>query len=839
MRAGAEDITKPNDTERNVRTFLQNKDREWRTARGANFLIIIMSMLTLFMMIIPGLGVIFIAIMFYLSRKYTHPNLMLYEAPLRVPIHLGMPDGSRFLPGIAYKIENAKKYHGEGIYLYGTDRRNTGPREVWASKNDATTHALILGGTGSGKTELIYVLILNQLATDSGFIIVDAKGDISLQVRISEMLTRFYRKDDLLTITFASGDKDLSAASEKRATNTFNIMGSSSATMIIEIISNMVSNSDGGSDIWEGRCLAFVAALTRPLVFMRDRELIDLSPATFTEYMELNQIEDFLNRKRTREEKGIELTLEGLENFLITLPGYDRKKIGKGGQEGKTLEQFGYITMQLTRVFNDLAYNYGHIFNAKVGEIDVSDVVLNRRCLTVLLPALERSPATLNMLGRLIIGSIKQMMSGALGVDVEGNIRRTVESRSTSAPNAFRVILDEVGYIMVAGMSIIPAQARSLNIAMTFAAQSYSDLTRGNDKEAAAIWENTTIKFAGAFMGGSEQQNETFQRLQGFAGEIEQAVISGYQKEFSPILGNVKYRESDHVNIIKKNRLELSALKDQQNGQFLMFVSKKEQGGAKLIGGEIIPIQAMYAKMPNSMPTMSINDLVPISKAGFKVNDESVYTSLQKDLEDGSFFERVKGEITNVKAKEAFTSVLVNIIERIEATEQLSDIHFAAMSELAELTRESNTSQLKENSTNDSQDTEDVKGLFQDYAVSMEKDEQYDAESFESTRQSEIAHSIATYHTSSHIEPTKEERKIDKSRAIHELITPIDPEKSSFQYAQTEIGVQQVKVAENMNKVRISHVDLEQPVKHQEPEDKDFAKQKQLEATNLLQDDED
>ena len=102
-----------------------------------------------------------------------------------------------------------------------------------------------------------------------------------------------------------------------------------------------------------------------------------------------------------------ERVAEQLQGYLVSLPGYSSnpKKLKK--QETKTREQHGYITMQLTKAINDLTFNYGHIFGVEHGgDIDIFDVVLNRRILTVPLPALERSPDSLKMLGKLIIGSL-------------------------------------------------------------------------------------------------------------------------------------------------------------------------------------------------------------------------------------------------------------------------------------------------------------------------------------------------------------------------------------------------------------------------------------------------
>lgn len=600
--------------------------------------------------IVPVIGMMAIAPLYVAGRKFLHPKLRLHNFPFRVPAHLKVPDGSKkdfTEKGTA--LDNLSSFKAEGTQFWGVSKEDK--LQVWANIADLKTHMTILGGTGSGKTELLYTLTTNQLLQDSGFIYVDAKGGIELQDRILEQLRRFDRHEDLLTISFAAGNRDLAAAHPHRITNTFNIMSSSSDSMLIEIISGMVSSSESASDIWEGRCLAFVAASTRPLVYKRNKGLIDLSASTYMEIMELAVVEDLVFGVHPEEAKGIEKTLEALKNFLISLPGYALAK--KGRQDQKTNEQFGFIAMQLTRVFNDLGYNYGHIFNASVGEIDISDVVLNRRCLTILLPALERSSSTLTMLGKLIMGSIKQMMATSLGADVEGSQRLIVEARPTNATNVFRVILDEVGYIMVPGMAITTAQARSLNISMTFAAQTFSDLKRGNAIEAEGIWDNTSLKLIGRLMGGEEQSSETWQKVLGMAGHAQEAVVSGYNKKVGVL--NTKYSASEHISVQRTARIEVDYLRSLQDGEFILFGAKKIDGGAE---GDnmIVPMNVMFAKSEKKGVEMRVNDLIPITKAGSAFDDSEAKESLKQYLKTGTLLAEFQAMADNQIAgkKDAF-----------------------------------------------------------------------------------------------------------------------------------------------------------------------------------------
>lgn len=58
--------------------------------------------------------------------------------------------------------------------------------------------------------------------------------------------------------------------------------------------------------------------------------------------------------------------------------------------------------MQFTRSIQSLADEYGYIFKAQLADIDVLDVVLNRRIMAVLIPALEKSGDEAANLGKIV-----------------------------------------------------------------------------------------------------------------------------------------------------------------------------------------------------------------------------------------------------------------------------------------------------------------------------------------------------------------------------------------------------------------------------------------------------
>lgn len=629
--------------------FLSNSGANGQTVAISLIVISILSVFAGFL----GLIIPFVALA--ISKRFLHPSFTFHNLPFRVPKHINAPDGSnkyQNIKGPRLKIADVKKTWGNATNVWGVSVDKGDNRQLWLSNDDLKTHALVIGGTGSGKTELLYNLALNQLTQDSGFIYTDAKGDITLQARIIELLRRFDRFEDLLTITFAAGGRDLRANHDKRLTNTYNIMSSAADSMLIEVLSGMVAGQNGGKgDVWQDRCLAFVAALTQPLVFLRNKGVIDLGPTTYVKYLSLDALEDLAFGEYQKIE-GFDVVSEGLRGYFNTLPGWTASK--KGKQSEKTLEQHGYITMQLTKVFNDLGYNYGHIFNAQVPEIDVADVVLNRRCLTILLPALERSEPTLLSLGSLIFGSIKQMMASSLGASVEGSKLLIIDARPTNARNVFRVFLDEVGYMMVPGMAITVAQARSLNIAMTFASQTFSDLKKGNESEAEAIWGNTSIKLIGTMMSGSEHGSVDWQKISGLAGMVDEVVESGYVREDNFLGGQV--RAEKRYQVVQKNRINPEHLQTLRQGEFVFFGAKKLNGG-EMGMYTVCTFQSVFVAPDNPPNKMQLNDLVPISRSGMPVDYSNARAKFKDILRDGGLHKFFRDDMHSYYANKNNVSV--------------------------------------------------------------------------------------------------------------------------------------------------------------------------------------
>ncbi|MFH4410572.1 hypothetical protein WAJ69_21340, partial [Acinetobacter baumannii] len=79
---------------------------------------------------------------------------------------------------------------------------------VYASNSDDRTHQIVLGTTGSGKTEYMLGNCANQYVQNSGYIFVDAKGDTKAQQDHYRLCNRFGRNEDLLTINFITSGRN-------------------------------------------------------------------------------------------------------------------------------------------------------------------------------------------------------------------------------------------------------------------------------------------------------------------------------------------------------------------------------------------------------------------------------------------------------------------------------------------------------------------------------------------------------------------------------------------------------------------------------------------------------
>ncbi len=490
--------------------------------------------------------------------------------PFRMPQRSNALDYGDTLPGASMKPRKAR-----GIAFFGN--RISNQEELWFNNDDMRTHVLIFGSTGSGKTEALVSIAFNALVQGSGFLYVDGKGDNSLFAKVFSMVRFMGREDDLLLINFMTGARDIVGAQEKRLSNTMNPFCNGSSSMLSQLVTSLMDSSSQSSDgdMWKGRAIVFVEALMKVLVYMRDQGKILLDANIIRSYFELTRLEAIAidkmfirdNQEPVSLADAPELVLEPIMNYLRTLPGYDQTK--KGKQSSTVFEQHGFITMQLTRAFGSLADTYGHIVRTNLAEVDLKDVVLNRRILVVLLPALEKAPDELANLGKVIIASLKAMMAAGLGESVEGTYREVISRKPTTALTPYMCILDEYGYYAVKGFAVVPAQARSLGFSVIFAGQDLPAFQKASKEEALSIGANTNIKICMKL----EDPLDTWDFFSKTAGESYVTKVDSFQTNANSVLNN--YLDSRSASSEKRARVDLLDLKEQREGDAHIFFKSK------------------------------------------------------------------------------------------------------------------------------------------------------------------------------------------------------------------------------------------------------------------------
>lgn len=451
------------------------------------------------------------------------------------------------------KKKDLKKAQGDGIFIIGNDTV-TG-EAVWINNDDARTHMLVFGSTGSGKTRFLLSLFYQALLMGSGVMYVDGKGDTTVFGLVFSLVRRLGREDDLLLINYLTGSKNPMAKSDgSRLSNTTNPFAYGPAEQLRSLIVSLMRDG-GGDDMWKGRASALLMAVLHVLCYLRDTGEINMDIGKIREYLPLDRVLDLTQRDDLPE-----YAINQLRKYLSDLPGYSDEDALSGSLNPKCYEQHGYLTMQLTEVMSDLSSTYAHIFNAPLGEIDYKDLVYNRRILFVMLPALEKDPDSLSGLGKLVVAGVRSALAPALGEKVEGSHEEVMDAKPTNSNVPFLLILDEYGYYSVKGFSVVAAQARSLGVAVIFAGQDLPSFKKGGEDEAKSVIANTNVK---VFMK-LEDSGETLQLATERGGESEVVRTAGHEVKGEMFSG---YADNMQTRIEKQKRVNIRDLVNQKPGQ--------------------------------------------------------------------------------------------------------------------------------------------------------------------------------------------------------------------------------------------------------------------------------
>lgn len=503
--------------------------------------------------------------------------------------------------------------HDTGLPIVGVEPVD-GLTRMSCIKLDREDGLYIMDGhVTTHNTELLLGVVSQTLMWSSGFLFIDGKGTTEFYARAWTLCKRFGREDDLRVLNFTDpgGDPDAPAGGPSTQSNTLNPFAKGSPDQLMNIVVSLMGEAGSGNDMWKSRAISLVTAQMMALCELRDSGEILLNVQTVREFLALGKGVDKVKlrgKKPTRWEEIpkeawdemrtraglIELylramkgelsqtTLLALRGFFDTLPGFSIEKALAGDpQETKCNEQYGFLSMQLTKPLGSLADGYGHIFRTPLGEIDMDDIVLNRRILVVLLPALQKAPEEMQNCGKIVVTLAKIMMGNAAGFELQGTRQEIVEAKQTRAPSPYIVVLDEAGYYMVPGIDVMMAQARSLGFMIIVAGQDMAAMQKTSPQIAETAAANASILAVGKTVDG----DKTISFVQRLIGKSTVSVSSGFQSQ-PGILGN-RWVDRMDATFQEVDKVRIDELQSLGEGQFyFLFNGKLIRAATFFIGDE-------------------------------------------------------------------------------------------------------------------------------------------------------------------------------------------------------------------------------------------------------------
>lgn len=518
----------------------------------------------LFLVLVPLLGLL------HLARLSA---CRLDALPMRVPRSWDGPDWNDMTP------QGAPRKAGGCFYLGNSMERDN---ELWIGRDDLLTHMLILGTTGSGKTETLVSLSFNYLASGSGLLYVDPKAAPKLAAQIYTMCRIMGRDDDFLLLSYMADKRAQEFMRTRghmrypfRQSNTQNPFANGTANQLTQMLFALMPEDSGGNAIFSNNAQTLISGLMFVLVELRDRGEMPLSIGIIRKYlMSLPDI-DALARREDLSEKSILALRAGMATV-----GWDISQ-PLDQQPRSFAEQYGYARAYFGRALSLLVDNYGRIFMTTHGEVDAVDVITSRRIYVTLIPSMDKDPRELKNLGQICLSSVRNACAVGLGDSVQGKISDVLGALPTDARSPFGVVVDEYAAIETPGFEILLTQGRGLGIAVTVASQDFAGIRRSSETAAEQIVSNCKVKM---FMC-QEDPRQTMDLVRAIAGEAWVQQTTGWSVERRE--AGTAFADNLAVKGEKMARVDFRDLQKQVEGQMTLFFK-----------GEMIRAKSFYAAPP-------------------------------------------------------------------------------------------------------------------------------------------------------------------------------------------------------------------------------------------------
>ena len=382
---------------------------------------------------------------------------------------------------------------GTGLRIgYTTDEQ----LPVDISNDFLQRHTAIIGQSGVGKTVLGEFLLWQQAVRGGGFIFIDAKLDAETRDRLGVMMEILGRADDFYVLN----------VDNPANSNTYNPILRGDADEVASRLLNLLPSSENnpGADFYRQSANHALTVITGALKAARRRyhfsdlaillqsaralsELERIVPPGSPERMSLQV---FLDQFRKRNKEGVQIDVNRVKEVL-------------GGMSG--------------RIATFAQGKFGKVFNTYTPEIDLTDIVVNNKCLYVMLPTMGKDQAALN-LGKMVLSDLRTAVY---------NVQALKKHQRPNPP--FLVFADEMGSYVMPGIARLFEQARSASMAIIPAFQSFANLSVVSPDFADIIIQNTWNKcfFKFASKDSPEQAAEIIGKTRKFAYSLSRSENEG------------------------------------------------------------------------------------------------------------------------------------------------------------------------------------------------------------------------------------------------------------------------------------------------------------------------
>ncbi|MBC8738530.1 TraM recognition domain-containing protein [Paraburkholderia sp. UCT31] len=349
--------------------------------------------------------------------------------------------------------------HTQKGLRFGYTRDNALPVDI--EDGFLQRHTAIIGQSGVGKTTLGEFLLWQQISRGGGFIFIDAKLDAETRDKLGLMMAVAGRSSELYVLNVDKPENS----------NTYNPLLQGDPDEVASRLLNLLPSADNnpGADYYRQSTNYALTVIMGALQAAKKRfhfsditillqsgralaEIERMIPAGTPQRMAFQL---FLDQFRKKGKEGVQIDIDRVKQVL-------------GGMAG--------------RMATFAQGKFGKVFNTYTPEIDLTDIVLNNKCLYVMLPTMGKDTAALN-LGKMILSDLRTAVY---------NVQGLKKIYRPSPP--FLVFADEMGSYVMPGIARLFEQARSANICMVPAFQSFANLSVVSPDFADIIIQNTWNK---------------------------------------------------------------------------------------------------------------------------------------------------------------------------------------------------------------------------------------------------------------------------------------------------------------------------------------------------------